>query len=251
MSSIFIIAYDTPRPTIGPVLGNYYWHRGPDGVAQTPEVAVNPHFIGRFTQTSYQRAINSPNTDTVVITPQAETQPHFIGKFTATTLGRALQSWSTDGAPFVLDTVNANPHFIGRFNQPIYQRVKYAPANDFPIVSDLIGANNHFIGKFTPMRYTYLRKYIQNDPQDFSTIIAQILSSGRYITEEEVYEATLAHRKWNERLQEATKLKTVHPDISQIASKLGAKGGHARAQAMTPNQRSNQASKAAQVRWSK
>lgn len=251
MSSIFIIAYDTPRPTIGPVLGNYYWHRGPDGVAQTPEVAVNPHFIGRFTQTSYQRAINSPNTDTIVVTPQAETQPHFIGKFTAPILGRALQSWSTDGSPFVLDTVNANPHFIGRFNQPIYQRVKYAPANDFPIVSDLIGANNHFLGKFNPTKITYLRKYIQTDTQDTSTVIILPVSSGRYITEEEVYEASLALAKWNQKQREATSLKQPPPDISKIASKLGAKGGHARAQAMTPNQRSNQASKAAQVRWSK
>jgi hypothetical protein len=83
----------------------------------------------------------------------------------------------------------------------------------------------------------------------------ELVVGGR--TDEE--ELQLAIHKWHQRLLASKQTpKTTppptpppHPDISAIASKLGRAGGYARAEALTAKQRSDQASKAAQVRWRK
>lgn len=81
------------------------------------------------------------------------------------------------------------------------------------------------------------------------TPITEIITGGRQIWEIELDDLTLATHKWHQRLIDAAKPGTTGEDIRAIASKLGKLGGHARAEAMTQKQRTQQASKAALTRW--
>ncbi len=76
-----------------------------------------------------------------------------------------------------------------------------------------------------------------------------VVVGGRQIWPEELDDLTLATHKWHQRLIDAAKPGQTGEEIRKIAQKLGSLGGKARAEAMTSKQRTQQASKAAQVRW--
>lgn len=72
----------------------------------------------------------------------------------------------------------------------------------------------------------------------------QTVTGGRQIEEWEVSEYLVAAENYKRKV-----LASTNYVVSDIAAELGKLGGLARAKALTPTQRSNIASKAAQTRW--
>lgn len=99
--------------------------------------------------------------------------------------------------------------------------------------------------RFFPFRHkVYLFPGAPTPPPDI------VVSSGRQIWEEELDDLTFKLHRYHQKLIDQSKFKTGE-EIRAIAQKLGKLGGEARAKSMTSTQKSNQASKAAQVRWKK
>jgi hypothetical protein len=264
MSSIFVIAFDVPRPAMGVQQALNYWHRAEgtpqtidtwdgnphyvsrmrmpvynrpiisssiEGVPFTVETSEEPNFIGKFTTPVFNRFQYSPANDLPPPPPSVDTPTHFIGRFTAPTFNRAINSWSADGQPFVVDTVGANPHFIGKFTAPTLQRIPYNSwCVDFPIVPAQDNPVN-FIGKFKPVTFFNSVSYLGYDsstvfvPPSFPTL------GGK--TEKTIKQKQLEQY-------------TVKPFYVGDLSRLG---GIARAQALTAKQRNSIAKKAASIRW--
>jgi hypothetical protein len=233
MSSIFVIAFDQPRPAMGVQQALNYWHRA-EGTPQTFEVSPGPSFIGRFSSPVFNRFQFAPANEIPPVAPTADTPTHFIGRFTAPTFNRAINSWSADGQPFVVDTVGANPHFIGKFTAPTLQRIPYNSwCVDFPIVAAQDNPVN-FIGKLKPVSFFNSVSYFGYD------------SSTIFVPPPPPPEVVLGGKTEKTIRQQQLEQYTVKPFFVGDLSRLG---GIARAQALTAKQRNTIAKKAASIRW--
>jgi hypothetical protein len=128
---------------------------------------VQPHFVGRFTQPTFSRWVGSvePPADFL---PTVETNTHFVPRF-APVLHAVLpllrSNIAADGST-PLPQPSTEPHFVGRFNQPVFSRWAGAianPGNDLSTVE----TNVHFIARHQSPAHTVnpaLRSNVAADP---------------------------------------------------------------------------------------
>lgn len=181
MSSIFVVLYDLPRPSTTQAQKNYYWHRE-DGTSSTGSVVeTQPHFRGKFSYriNDWDLWWQNPAQDFIT----SETPVNFIGKFKPTVIKNIDNWWQNEPQDSSSAyTVEENPHFISKFNQP---KIRFAQSQttDFIITVIQPETNTNFIGKYNPGRIQ--GKYWQNEPQDTSstyTTEAEPHFIGKYVS---------------------------------------------------------------------
>lgn len=163
-------------------------------------VGTNPSFISKYTSPVYSRVQYPQATDipTVVL---IETNTHFIGRFTSPIYQKAINSWDNQGQPFVLDTIGANPHFIGIFKPYVFTRIPYNSwCLDFPIITALDDPVN-FLATFQPTKFFNSVSYfnIESTESFIPPVPPAIIPSGRQLTEEDIRSAAarwLALMRW-------------------------------------------------------
>lgn len=265
MSSIFVIAYDVPRPSLGATQLLNYWHRA-EGTPQVIDtVGANPHFIGRYTSPVFNRiALNTLAADYSIV-PPLDNPVNFIGKFTAPVFNRiGYSSIDNQGLPQVLDTVGANPHFVGKFTSPTFNRIAYNSATSDILPIPALDIPQNFIAKFqAPIFNRAINSWDnQGTPQVFATeipvnFIAKhqpvqfLVNSNAYLSSDTgilfvppAFPTLGGKSEWTKKLEEY-----VQARIRMAAQHMSSMGGHARAQSLTPTQRSRIAYHAAKTRW--
>jgi hypothetical protein len=132
----------------------------PPGVADN-----NPHFVGRFTATTFvlnTSLLQTREVNVVPPNPEVAAGPHFVGRFTPTahTLLPSLRQETAIDVAFV----EAQPHFVGRFSTVPHLLNKALGrnyANDIPVPIFLPGSS----GKIIPDYGQYTRLDEEDDDE--------------------------------------------------------------------------------------